>query len=83
VSDSEAVPSSRPFTTTSAAETRMRQLGMSTGDLASAADVSETTLRYFGLLSHDPQTLERLSAALGWPRDHVARLWDATFRPLS
>jgi len=73
---------SRPFTATAAIETRMRQLGMSPGDLASAAGVPETTLRYFGLLSHDPQTLERLSAALGWPRDHVARLWDASLRPL-
>ena len=54
----------------------MRQLGISTEDLAATADVPETTLRYFGLLSHDPQTLERLSAALGWPRDYVARLWD-------
>jgi hypothetical protein len=53
----------------------MRQLGITRGDLASEAGISEITLRYFGLLSHDLQTLERLSAALGWPRDHIARLW--------
>jgi hypothetical protein len=66
----------RPFTTTAAINARMRELGMTMGELAGTADVSETTLRYFGLISHDPQTLERLSVALGWPPDHVAQLWD-------
>lgn len=66
----------RPFTTTAAINARMRELGMTMGELAGTADVSETTLRYFGLLSHDPQTLERLSVALGWPHDLVAQLWD-------
>jgi hypothetical protein len=66
----------RPFTTTAAINARMRELGMTMGELAGAADVSETTLRYFGLLSHNPQTLERLSVALRWLRDHVAWLWD-------
>ena len=70
------VPGSRPFTTTAAIEGRMRELGVITRDLAGEAGVCETTLRYFGLLSHDAQTLARLSAALGWPRDHIARLWD-------
>jgi hypothetical protein len=65
---------SKPFTATAAIEARMRQPWISTGDLASTADVPETTLRYFGLLSHDPETLQRLSAAIGWHRDHVARL---------
>jgi len=44
---------------------------MKSWDLADKAQVSETTLRYFGLLSHDTQTLARLSAALGWPRDRA------------
>lgn len=66
---------SRPFTTTAAIAARMRELGMTTRDLASMADMSEAALRHFGLLGHDPQTLERLAVALGWPRDHVARLW--------
>lgn len=60
----------------------MRELGMKTQDLASKAGVCETTLRYFGLLSHDAQTLARLSAALGWPRDRIARLWDGTDSPM-
>ena len=47
----------RPFTTTAAINARMRELGMTMGELAGTADVSETTLRYFGLLNHDPQTL--------------------------
>ena len=54
----------------------MREPGVTTRDLASEAGVCETTLRYFGLLSHDAQTLAGLSAALGWPRAHIARLWD-------
>ena len=66
---------SRPFTTTAVIRTRVRELGMTMGELAGAADVSETTLRHFGLLGHDQQTLEQLSVALGWPPDHVAQLW--------
>jgi hypothetical protein len=66
----------RSFTTTAAIVNRMRELEITTRDLATTADVPEATPKYFVLLSRDPQTLERLSAALGWPRDHVARLWE-------
>ena len=68
----------RPFTTTAASRARVRELGITMEELAGTANVSETTLRHFGLLSHDPQTLERLSAALGWPRDQLARLWNVS-----
>jgi hypothetical protein len=54
----------------------MRELDIRTAaELAHRAGVPEADVRYLGLLSHDAQTLERLSTALGWPPDHIARLW--------
>jgi transcriptional regulator with XRE-family HTH domain len=66
---------SRPFTATAAADNRRRELGLTAAELADRAGVPYTTLRYFGLLSHDRQTLERLSVALDWPPEHLWDLW--------
>jgi hypothetical protein len=73
--EGNARPLGKPFAATAAIAVRMRQLGMTCGELAQEAGMTEGTLRYFGLLGHDPQTLQRLSAALGWPRDHIVRRW--------
>ena len=54
----------------------MRQLGMEAQELADKASVPYTTVKYFGLLSHDAQHLERLPAALDWPDDRIARMLD-------
>ena len=55
----------------------MRELGVTAADLAGRAGIPETTLRYFGLLSHDQDTLERLSEALDWPPGHLPELWES------
>lgn len=55
----------------------MLELGMKSCEVAGAADLTETDLRYFALLNHDPQTLERLAVALGWPPDHLNEWWSA------
>lgn len=68
---------SRPFTMTAAVRARVRELGITARDLADRADVDYSTVKYFGLLSHDQVTLERLSVALDWSPDHLRRLWDA------
>lgn len=65
----------RPFTATAAIVTRMRELDITAADLADRAEVSFGTVRYFGLLAHDRETLERLSVALEWPPDHLPKLW--------
>lgn len=44
-------------------------------ELADRAGVDSTTVRYFGLLAHDRETLERLSVALGWPSSRLPELW--------
>ena len=67
---------SRPATATAAADCRRRELGITAAELADRAGVPLTTVRYFGLLSHDRETLERLSVALGWPPEHLRDLWD-------
>jgi hypothetical protein len=67
---------SKPFTTTVAIATRMRELDITAAELADRAGVSRGTVRSFGLLSHDWDTLERLSVTLGWPPDHLRELWD-------
>jgi hypothetical protein len=55
----------------------MWELGMKyAGELADKARVDHVTVRYFGLLSHDRETLERLSVALDWPSSCLAELWD-------
>jgi hypothetical protein len=59
----------------------MRELSMTAADLADKAGVSPGTLRYFGLYRHDRETLERLSVALGWPPDHLRKLWDGEVTP--
>jgi len=54
----------------------MRELGMEhAAELADRAGVDCATVRYFGLLAHDRETLERLSVALDWPRSHLPELW--------
>lgn len=54
----------------------MRELGMEhAAELADRAGVDSTTVRYFGLLAHDRETLERLSVALGWPSSRLPELW--------
>jgi hypothetical protein len=68
---------SRPATATAAADNRRRELGITAAELADRAGVPFTTVKYFGLLSHDRQTLERLSVALDWPPEHLRDLWDA------
>ena len=51
------------------------------GELGDKAGVDYVTVRYFGLLSHDRETLERLSVALDWPPDHLWKLWDGQVTP--
>jgi len=68
----------RPFTATAAAAARMRELGMSAAELEDRAGVSWVTVKYFGLLAHDRETLERLSVALDWPPGRLPGLWDGT-----
>jgi hypothetical protein len=67
---------SGPATATAAADGRRRELGITAAELADRAGVPFTTVSYFGLLSHDRQTLERLSVALNWPPEHLRDLWD-------
>ncbi|MGH3280608.1 MAG: hypothetical protein ACRDNW_15910 [Trebonia sp.] len=55
----------------------MRELGITVPDLADRAGVAHGTVRYFGLLPHDHDTLERLSVALGWPPSHLGELWES------
>jgi hypothetical protein len=69
-------PASRPFTTTAAVAARMRELGYTAAELADRAGVSYLTVKYFGLLPHDQDTLERLSVALGWPPGNLRELWE-------
>jgi hypothetical protein len=45
---------SRPFTTVAAIEARLRELGMSPRELADNSGVPYETVRYFGMLDHDP-----------------------------
>ena len=65
---------SRPFTTTAAIAARLRELTMTPAELADKSGVPYGTVRYFGMLGHDPRTLERLSAALGRPPGHLREL---------
>ena len=68
---------SKPFTAAAAVRARMRELGMKhAAELADRAGVDYTTVGYFGLLSHDRETLERLSIALDWPPNRLPELWD-------
>jgi hypothetical protein len=54
----------------------MRELGIKTAhELSWRARVPESEVRYFGLLSHDRETLERLSVTLDWPPGHLLELW--------
>ena len=65
-----------PLTVTAAVRSRMWELGIRTAnELSGMAEVSYTTVRYFGFLSHDRETLERLSVALDWPPGHLPALW--------
>ena len=68
---------SRPFTTTAAVATRIRELDTTADELTDRAGVPRSTVRYLGLLSHDQDTLERLSAALDWPPGHLRELWES------
>jgi hypothetical protein len=54
----------------------MRELGITAADLPDRAGVPFGTVRNFGLLAHDRETLERLSAALDWPPDNLPKLWE-------
>ena len=55
----------------------MWELGMKrVAELADKAGVDYSTVRYFGMLSHDRGTIERLSMALDWPPGHLRKLWD-------
>ena len=47
----------------------MEELGIAAADLAGRAEVSFGTVTYLGFLTHDRETLERLSVALDWPPD--------------
>jgi hypothetical protein len=67
---------SSPFTTARAVASRIRELGTTPDELADKAGVPRGTVKYFGLLSHDQQTLERLSVALDWPPCHLRELWE-------
>lgn len=49
---------------------------MTAAELADKAEVSAGTLKYFGLIAHDGETLERLSVALDWPPRRLLDLWD-------
>lgn len=54
----------------------MWELGMEhAAELADRAGVDCTTVRYFGLLAHDQETLEGLSVVLDWPRSRLPELW--------
>lgn len=66
----------RPFTATVAVANRIRELDITPADLADKAGVSLCEVGFFGMLAHDRKTLERLSVALDWSRDHVPQLWD-------
>jgi hypothetical protein len=66
----------RQFSATAAVAARMRELGLTVGDLAEKAGVSHGTVRWFGLCPHGTAELERLSAALGWPPGHLQELWN-------
>jgi hypothetical protein len=52
-------------------------------ELADNSGVPYETVRYFGMLDHDPQTLEQLSAALEWPPSHLRELLYEDADPLS
>jgi hypothetical protein len=65
---------SRPFTTTAVVAARIRELGITAADLADRAGISHSTVRYFGLLTHDHDTLARLSVVLDWPPSHLREL---------
>jgi hypothetical protein len=54
----------------------MRELGITAADLPDRAGVPFGAVRNFGLLAHDRETLERLSAALDWPPDNLPKLWE-------
>jgi hypothetical protein len=71
---------SGPATATAAANGRLLELGMTAAELADRAGVPSTTIRYFGLLSHNRETLERLSVALGWPSGCLRDLWQGRER---
>ena len=66
----------RPFTTTAAVATRIREIGITAIDLADRAEVPFGIVRHFGLQPHDRETLERLSVALEWPPGHLRELWE-------
>jgi hypothetical protein len=70
-----------PFTTAAAIESRIRELGTTPAELADRAGVTRSTLRYFGLLSHDQATLQRLSEALDWPPGHLRELLENPAAP--
>lgn len=55
---------------------RMRQLKMSTSQLARESGLSETTVRYLGRSpgGNNKSTLVALSAVLRWPHDHLPRV---------
>ena len=57
---------------------RMRELGMSTAELAREAGLSETTIRYLGQSReanwHRRSTLVVMSAVLRWRYDHLANV---------
>jgi hypothetical protein len=55
---------------------RIRELGITAADLAHRTGVPYGTVRHFGLLSHDRDTLERLPAALDWSPGHLRKLCD-------
>jgi len=54
----------------------MHELDMTTADLADRAGVPFSTVRFFGFIAHQRETLERLSVALEWPSNHLPQLWD-------
>lgn len=64
----------RPFSATAAADSRRRELCLRTCELEGKAGVSWATLKYFGMLPHTRETLERLSVALEWAPDHLWNL---------
>ena len=63
--------------------TRMRELGIKPAELADRADVCWCTVKYFGLLVHDRETLKRLSVAFEWPPDHLSEQWGSMSSGLS
>jgi hypothetical protein len=54
----------------------MRELDYTPAELADRAGVSYLTVKYFGFLLHDQDTLERLSVALDWPPDKLREIWE-------